>query len=229
MKIGIIGAMMVEVEALRERMEGARTQTISGMAFTEGKLCGCDAVVAVAGVGKVSAAMCAQTMILRYAPQAIINTGVAGGIGQGLSVCDVVVATAVAQHDMDTSPFGDPVGLISALNQVEIPCDEGLCKALCAAAQRVGIEPKRGLVVSGDQFIASSEQIARIRQHFDALATEMEGAAIGQVCALNHLPFAVVRAISDGGNEEAHMSYPQFVKIAAARSVEILEAFLRGE
>ena len=108
MKIGIIGAMDVEVETLRSRMEGATLETVSGMQFAQGRLAGCDAVVAVAGVGKVSAAMCAQTLILRYQPDVVINTGVAGGIGPDLKVLDVVLATAVVQHDMDTSPLGDP-------------------------------------------------------------------------------------------------------------------------
>lgn len=228
MKIGIIGAMDVEVEALRSRMEGATLETVSGMQFAQGRLAGCDAVVAVAGVGKVSAAMCAQTLILRYQPDVVINTGVAGGIGPDLKVLDVVLATAVVQHDMDTSPLGDPVGYISGLGCVEMPCDAALCAALADAAARAGIAVRRGLVASGDQFIASAEQIARIRAHFDAQAAEMEGGAIGQVSTANGVPFAVLRAISDGGNEEAKMSYPQFVQRASERSVRILMEYLQA-
>lgn len=228
MKIGIIGAMDVEVETLRGLMEGAKTETVSGMRFDEGKILGRDVVVAVAGVGKVSAAMCAQTMLLLYKPDVVINTGVAGGIGPNLQVLDVVLATAVVQHDMDTSPLGDPVGYISGLRRVEMPCDAALCDALAAAASSVGIEVRRGLVASGDQFIASKEQIDRIRAHFDAQAAEMEGGAIGQVCTAGGVPFAVLRAISDGGNEAAKMSYPQFVALASERSVRILQAYLRG-
>ena len=92
----------------------------------------------------------------------------------------------------------------------------------------MGVEPVRGLIVSGDQFIGSQAQIDRIRAHFDARAAEMEGAAIGQVCATNRVPVTVIRAISDGGDADAQMNYPQFVKLAAARSVRIVEAFLRG-
>ena len=141
---------------------------------------------------------------------------------------DVVVATAVAQHDLDTTAFGDPMGLIPGLNVVEMPCDETVCRDVIAAAERIGVEPKRGLVVSGDQFIASKEKIDGIKAHFDALAAEMEGASIGQVCSVNKVPFAVIRAISDGGNEEAGMDYPQFVKLAAARSVRLVEEYLRA-
>lgn len=226
MKIGLIGAMTVEVEALKEKTENKRVSVISGMEFVEGTLCGKSVVLAVAGVGKVNAAMCAQTMILMFKPDVIINTGVAGGIGSGVKILDVVVATEVAQHDMDTSPLGDPVGLISGLNMVEMPCDEETCGRVCAAAESVGVKPYRGMIVSGDQFIGSQEQIDRIKTHFPAMAAEMEGASIGQVCTLNQVPFAVVRAISDGGDEAANMNYPQFVKIAAAKSVEIIQAYL---
>ena len=228
MKIGIIGAMDVEVEALRGQVEGTRTEVVSGMRFDEGRLLGHDLVVAEAGVGKVAAAMCAQTMVLRSHPDLMINTGVAGGIGKGLQVLDVVLATAVVQHDMDPSPLGDPVGFLPAIEKIEMPCDEALCESLQAAAARAGIAVKRGLVATGDQFIASKEQIARIHAHFDALAAEMEGGAIGQVCTANGVPFAVLRAISDGGNEEAKMSYPKFVDLASQRSLAILMEFLRG-
>ena len=124
--------------------------------------------------------------------------------------------------------LGDPVGYISGLGCVEMPCDAALCAALADAAARAGIEVRRGLVASGDQFIASAEQIARIRVHFDAQAAEMEGGAIGQVCTANGVPFAVLRAISDGGNEEAKMSYPQFVQRASERSVRILMEYLQA-
>ena len=120
------------------------------------------------------------------------------------------------------------MGYISGLGCVEMPCDAALCAALADAAARAGIEVRRGLVASGDQFIASAEQIARIRAHFDAQAAEMEGGAIGQVCTANGVPFAVLRAISDGGNEEAKMSYPQFVQLASERSVRILMEYLQA-
>ena len=228
MRIGIIGALQMEVAALREKMEGAKTTRISGMEFTEGTLHGKDVVVAVAGVGKVNAAVCCQTMILTFRPDEVINTGVAGGIGKGLSVLDVVVATAVVQHDTDASALGDPVGFISGLDTVEMPCDTGMARRLCRAAERAGIAPQRGLIATGDQFIASRAQIERITAHFDAVAAEMEGGAIGQACAMNRVPFAVVRAISDGGDEDAKMSFPQFVALAAARSVSILEEYLKS-
>ena len=229
-KIGIIGAMRVEAESLRMLCTQTRTTAVSGIEFIEGSLFGQDVVLAVSGVGKVSAAVCTQAMILRFAPDCVINTGVAGGIGAGLRLMDVVVGTKVAQHDMDTSALGEPVGLISGLDKVFMDCDEGLSTAICRAAQAVGVAPHRGLIVSGDQFIASAEQIARIHKNFpEAMAAEMEGASIGQVCAMNGVPFAVIRAISDGGDEAASMNFPEFVKRSAERSIDILRAFLQGK
>ncbi len=228
MKIGLIGAMTVEVETLRDRCENRVDHVISGRNFYEGNLCGHDVVLAVAGVGKVNAGMCAQTMILKFAPDVIINTGVAGGIGSGVKILDVVVASSVAQHDMDTSPLGDPIGYIDGINMVEIPCDEDSTARLCAAAKACGVDPVCGLIVSGDQFIGSEEQIAKIRASFNAKAAEMESGAIGQVCTYNGTPFTVLRAISDGGDEAANMNYPQFCKLAVAKSVEIIEAYLRA-
>ena len=229
MKIGLIGAMTVEVEALKEMTENKRVHVISGMEFVEGTLCGKDVVLAVAGVGKVNAGVCTQTMILSFKPDVIINTGVAGGIGKEVKILDVVVADKVAQHDMDTSPLGDPVGFITGINKVDMICDEDTSNRLCAAAEACGVAPIRGMIVSGDQFIGSKEQIDKISAHFDAKAVEMEGGAIGQVCTMNGgVRFAVVRAISDGGDEEANMNYPQFCKIACARSVEIICAYLKG-
>ena len=118
--IGIIGAMRVEMEALAAALENKKTEVVSDIEFHTGSLSGRDVVLAVCGVGKVFAAMCAQTMILRFGATKIINTGVAGTLTDKLSVGDIAVADDVVQHDMDTSPLGDPVGLISGLNIVHI-------------------------------------------------------------------------------------------------------------
>ena len=121
--IGIIGAMHIEVETVKSLMENKVSETVSGMEFVSGTLFGRKIVVAVCGIGKVAAAMCAQTMILKYSPECIINTGVGGSLDPELHICDVVIAESLVQHDMDTSPLGDPVGLISGINIVNIPCD----------------------------------------------------------------------------------------------------------
>ncbi len=225
-KIGIIGAMGVEIEALAAAMENVQRETFGRIELRSGTLCGQQVVLAKCGVGKVFAAMCAQTMILRCGVDAIINTGVAGTLSNQLSIGDIAVSADVVQHDMDTSPLGDPVGLISGLNIVHMPADPALADAVEAAITAAGGKYLRGTIASGDQFIAGEAKKAWIRDTFGAIACEMEGAAVGQVCTANGVPFAVIRAISDGGNEESPMDYPTFVKMAAARSAAVVQAVL---
>lgn len=225
--IGIIAAMDVEMNSLRSFMEDTETETISGIKFVRGTLEGRDVVTAVCGIGKVFAALCAQTMILHYQPAAIINTGVAGTLTDALSIGSIAVSSAVVQHDMDTSPLGDPVGLISGINKVELPADRLLCGQLSACAKVMGVRTATGVIASGDQFVASAERKAFIASHFGAIACEMEGAAIGQVCYVNRVPFCVLRAISDSADGSSHMDYPSFVKMAAEQSVSLLRRFMR--
>lgn len=226
--IGIIAAMNVEMDGLRAHMESPVSETVSGVTFVRGIIEGREVVTAVCGIGKVFAALCAQTMILRYAPEAIINTGVAGTLTDELSIGNLAVSACVVQHDMDTSAIGDPVGLISGINMVEIPADKALTERLCAAAETVGVKTLTGCIASGDQFVASPGRKTFITDTFSAIACEMEGAAIGQVCYVNGVPFCVLRAISDSADGSSHMDYPVFAQMAAEQSVRLLLAFLRG-
>lgn len=226
--IGIIAAMNVEMESLRSHIENPVTETVGGVTYVSGRLEGQEVVTAVCGVGKVFAALCAQAMILRYRPECIINTGVAGTLTDRLSVGDIAVSTGVVQHDMDTSPIGDPLGLISGINKVVLPADEALAKKLTACASALGIKTLPGIVASGDQFVASAARKAFIVGQFDAIACEMEGAAVGQACYVNGVPFCVLRAISDSADGSSHMDYPAFTRLAAEQSVRLLLAFLRG-
>ena len=226
--IGIIAAMNVEMESLRSHIENPVTETVGGVTYVSGRLEGQEVVTAVCGVGKVFAALCAQAMILRYRPECIINTGVAGTLTDRLSVGDIAVSTGVVQHDMDTSPIGDPLGLISGISKVVLPADEALAKKLTACASALGIKTLPGIVASGDQFVASAARKAFIVGQFDAIACEMEGAAVGQACYVNGVPFCVLRAISDSADGSSHMDYPAFTRLAAEQSVRLLLAFLRG-
>lgn len=225
-RIGIIGAMRVEIETLKQNLEDMHTETVGGMEFYTGNLSGVNTVLAVCGVGKVFAAMCAQTMILHFGADAILNTGVAGTLTDALSVGDIAVASDVVQHDMDTSPLGDPVGLISGLNLVKMPADPVLVRTVCSAIEAQNGNYRIGTIASGDVFVASEQKKQSIRAAFDAIACEMEGAAIGQVCTVNHIPFAVIRSISDGGDENSQMDYPTFVQMAAARSADVVQSAL---
>ena len=229
--IGIIGAMQIEVEALCHAMTDTETETVGNMEFVYGTLKGKHVVCAKCGIGKVFAAMCAQTMILRYAPDAIVNSGVAGTLSDKLSIGQIALAEQVVQHDMDTSPIGDPVGLISGINIIYIPADPTVTACLAAAVGSVGVPYMRGTVASGDQFICHTADKDRIRSTFETpdkpvIACEMEGAAIGQVCYVNRIPYGILRAISDGGDENAFADYPTFLAAAAKTATEVMLRFV---
>lgn len=225
--IGIIGAMQSETAALVAAMTDTVSENVSGVTYTKGILEGKEVVVATSGIGKVFAAVCAQTMILRYAPSLLVNTGVAGTLTGALSVGDVAIASALVQHDMDTSAIGDPVGLVSGINKIYFDADENAVDAFSKCVAAEGGKSIVGCIASGDQFIASKEKKEEIVARFSAIACEMEGAAIAHVAFINSTPFAVLRAISDSADGEASMDYPTFVKLAAARSVAVLRRFLR--
>ena len=224
--IGIIGAMQIEIEGLKAEMTEITEEVISGVTYTKGKLAGKEVVCAVCGVGKVFAAIAAQTMILRYAPRALLNTGVAGGLADGLAVGDIVLADNVVQHDMDTSPIGDPKGLLSGINVIYMNADEKASELLMRLVRESGINAVRGAIASGDQFIASKAQKDTIKTNFpDAVACEMEGASIGQVCYVNKVKFAVLRAISDNADGGAVEDFPAFAKQTAENYVGIMAKF----
>ena len=225
--IGIIGAMSIEVDRFKAQMQDATYETISGTEFVSGTLWGKPTVVAVSGVGKVNAAICTEAMIMKYSPKFIINSGVAGGLDSSLSLCSAVIASSVIQHDMDTSPLGDPVGYISGLGLVEIPTDEELSQKLLDSAIENDIHAIKGKIVSGDQFINSSEKKDYLKETFDAAACEMEAAAIGHVCFKNDVPFAILRTISDNADDSSHISFNDFVDLAAVNMEEIMKAFLK--
>lgn len=224
MKIGIIGAMSVEVEALKAKMKNSSTVRVSGIDFCCGELFGKDTVVAQCGIGKVFAAICAQTMIIRFGVSHVINTGVGGTLTDKLSILDIAIADGVVQHDMDTSPIGDPIGLISGINRVVLPTSKSLARVAQSAARELGYGTMCGIVASGDQFISSRERKNFIVDNFGAICCEMEGAAIGHVCYVNGVECLIVRAISDSATGDAQMEYPQMVALAAARSQALVES-----
>ena len=226
--IGIIAAMVPEIEAVKAAMTDKSTKTVSGIEFVSGKLYGKDAVVAKCGLGKVFAAVCAQTMILTYSPEFIINIGVGGTLTDKLTIGDIAISGDVVQHDMDTSPLGDPVGLVSGINIVHFPADPRLTEGLSSAAKKVGVNCLIGTIASGDQFIASRERKNFIRDSFGAVCCEMEGAAVGHVCYVNGVPFAVLRAISDSADNSSHMDYGEFVLLAAERSFNVISEFVKN-
>ena len=228
MKIGIIGAMKSEMDAIKSHVEGPEVKTIGGVDFIEGKLKGVSVVVATSGIGKVAAGICAQSMILEYKPDTIINIGVAGSLTPELNIGDIAVATAVVQHDMDTTGLGDPIGFISGLAIVEIPSSRDAADALARTATELGFKNRQGVIATGDIFVTSTEKKKSIIDSFGSIACEMEGAGVGQACYVNGVPFCVLRAISDNGDENVHQDYHMSLEMAADRATQVMENYLEG-
>lgn len=219
--IGVIGALSEEVEWLISRLDSHGCELVGGIEFHTGALEGKSVAIARCGVGKVFAAMCAEAMIIRYSPSLIINTGVGGALDAQLTTGDIVIADRLCQHDMDTSPLGDPKGLISGINVIFMNCDERAVQLLLSTGKKLSYKVKCGTVASGDRFIASKNEKNKIVKDFSADVCEMEGGAIAQTAFVNKTPFVVVRAISDSADGEATMDYMSFLPIVAQRSAAL--------
>ena len=227
-KLGIIGAMEIEVAILKSKLEDAKVTKVGPMEFYEGKLAGCDVVIVMCGVGKVHAAMCTQTLCCMFGVTHIVNTGVAGSLDAELDICDVLVSTDAIQHDMDVTHLGYDVGKVPGLDVQAFPADEQLMKYAYDASE--AIRPghtKLGRVATGDQFVCSDEQKAKIIADTGASCTEMEGGSIAQVAYVNQVPFVILRAISDKADGSAELDYPTFEKIAAENCAAVTEALAK--
>ena len=235
--IGIICAMQEELKEIKAGMEPDGELNYSGIDFFLGRLEGQEIVCAVCGVGKVFAAVCAQTMILKFHPSAIINVGVAGSLSDSLGVADIVIARQLVQHDMDVTALGVPKGQILGSDIQYISTTEEIRDQLFSAIMMLNSEGAfggrelkalQGIIASGDQFISSKAKKQLIVEEFKAIACEMEGAAIAQVCYVNKLPFCVLRAISDSADDSAKMDYPAFVELASSNSAKVIRYFLKN-
>ncbi len=220
MTIGVIGAMQMEVDTLQESMTDIQIEECSGIRFICGRIEDIHVVAAVCGVGKVFAAICAEAMILNYRVDAVINIGVAGSLTKDLSVLDVAVASHVVQHDMNTSAIGDPLGLLSGINKIFLPADARMNQLLAECLEEEGIRYLTGPIATGDLFVEGQKHKEQIRSRFGAIAAEMEGGSIGQVCYVNQVPFAVLRSISD--SEGGAMDFETFAEQAALQSIAVV-------
>ena len=222
--LGIIGAMEVEVEKLRAKMTETEMKTVAGMNFCKGKLEGKDVVIVRSGIGKVNAAMCAQILADVYHADHVINTGIAGSLKAEINIGDIVLSTDALQHDMDARAFGYDPGQIPRVDTDEKMLS--LAKECCEKVNpEIGVFT--GRVVSGDQFISDKEKKKWLTDTFAGYCTEMEGAAIAQVCYFNHIPFLIVRAISDKADDSASMDYPTFEAQAIRHSVNLMAEMIR--
>ena len=224
--IGILGALDIEVAKLYEELEDATVEEAYGYKYARGRLCGRDVVVAKCGVGKVNAAVCAQTMVVKYAPELIVNSGVAWSLTKELDICDIAVGKDIVQHDFDTTGCGDHIGFVSTVEMTYFPCDEKASAAILGAAKELGINARFTRIASGDQFITARARKEWIVETFGAAACEMEAGAIAQVCYIAGIRCAVIRAISDATDDQHGMEFDQFAALAAENSVRVLKKAL---
>lgn len=226
-KLGIIGAMSIEVENLKSKMSKLNISQKAGMEFYEGLLAGMACVVVQCGVGKVNAAMCVQILCDCFSVTHIVNTGVAGSLCADLDIGDFVISREAIYHDFDCSVINPnyTVGQVPGLPVRFFPADEGMMALAQEAAEQVYVgHTKLGTVASGDQFVCDKTLKGRIISNTGALCTEMEGAAIAHAAWRNGVPFVVIRAISDKADDSAQMDYPTFEKIAAERCAAVTQA-----
>ncbi len=225
--IGIIGAMPEEVNGIKNFLSDAKSETISGIEFITGCAYGKDIVVAQCGVGKVNAAICTEAMILKYSPECIVNTGIAGCLTAELDICDIAIADKTVQYDMDTTAFGDPLGFISGLNTVYLESNCKIVEKLTNAAKTLkDTKLKTGTTATGDIFVYSAELRKKITDNFNAIANDMEGASIAHVCRANRTDFGIIRVMSDNADNSLHMDYDKFKLIACDKSVELIKKFI---
>lgn len=229
MTFGIIAAMKEEMEILLSEMEVKEIKKKANMKFNFGKIYNKSVAAVVCGIGKVNAAVCAQILIDDFKVDRIINVGIAGGLGDNIYPGDIVIATNLIQHDMDATAFGDKLGQIPRLDTYEFNCDSELVrKAMNACKFLKENNSFTGRIVTGDQFISNEDKIRWLKNEFGALACEMEGGSIAQVCYLNDIPFVVIRSISDNANNGAHMDYKKFAPIAIKNSTVIIKHMLEN-
>ncbi|SDJ81967.1 5'-methylthioadenosine/S-adenosylhomocysteine nucleosidase [Billgrantia gudaonensis] len=227
-RIGIIGAMAQEVAHLASLLQDRRTRTHVGCTFHHGRLHGADVIILQSGIGKVNAAIGTTLLLDVYQPEAIINTGSAGGFGEGLGVGDIVVSSEVRHHDVDAVVFGYEHGQVPDMPAAYLP-DERLVQVARECVEALGeVRVTEGLIATGDVFMACPERVAQTRTRFPTmLAAEMEAAAIAQTCHLYGCPFVVIRALSDiAGGSDNHLSFAQFLDQAADHSARMVEAMV---
>ena len=229
-KIGIIGAMEIEVETLKSHMQITNTLEKASMTFLEGTLNDIPVVIVRSGIGKVNAGMCVQILSDVFQVTHVINTGVAGSLNAAIDIGDIVVSSDALYHDVDATGFGYPLGEVPQLGTLSFTADAQMIAQAKASCQIVNpdIQVFEGRIVSGDQFVSSKTQKAKIVADTGAICTEMEGTAIAHAAWRNGVPFVVIRAISDKADDSAQMDYPTFEAIAAKRCAAVTQILAKN-
>ncbi|WP_019415531.1 5'-methylthioadenosine/S-adenosylhomocysteine nucleosidase [Paenisporosarcina sp. TG20] len=223
MKIAVIGAMEEEVEALRLAIQNPKTTVIANSEYTEGVYAGHDIVLLKSGIGKVNAAMSTSILLHHFKPDAVINTGSAGGFDAELEVGAIVISDEVRHHDVDVTAFGYEMGQVPQLPAAFIS-DAKLRKIAEEAVEELGqLQFATGLIATGDSFMSDPERVNSVRMYFPHMkAAEMEAAAVAQVCYQFKVPFVVIRSLSDIAGKESSISFEEFLPTAAKHSTEIV-------
>lgn len=228
-KVGIIGAMSVELELLKSKLgENPAVTKAGGMTFTEGKINGISVVLVQSGVGKVNAALCAQRLILKFGCTYIINTGIAGAMASGLKVLDFVASTDAVYHDMDATGFGYKKTEIPQMKCSDFPADGKMLEAARSAFKEFPAEHKLvfGRIATGDQFISDKEKKSAIQETCSPACVEMEGAAVAHACWINEIPFVIIRCMSDMADDDGESIYSFNENEAASLSGSLVLSML---
>lgn len=228
--IAIIGAMEQEMSLLKSHLESSRQEKIAQFEMTLGRLAGQDVVLLQCGVGKVNAAVGCALLLDHYRPEAVFNTGSAGGMLPEQTFGDIVLSSDVLHHDADVTAFGYAPGQLPGMParfkaDVELleKAEMGLSRLKVRGEIPASLGFSRGTIGSGDVFVHDSDLIAQIRKHFpDLCAVEMESAAIAQTCHLFRVPFVIIRALSDIAGKESPMKFDEFLPLASRRSAELI-------
>lgn len=227
--IGIIGAMKEEVDALLKRAQIEKENKLLNYTFYEGKIASKEVVILQGGIGKVNTGICVSLLLSHYDIEYVINIGSAGGLQSYENVGDVVISSYVAYHDLDLSAFGRKIGELPDMPRF-IPADKNLVKKAKNILNKLHIHENVGLIVSGDQFVGSQQQVDVIKQNFpEALCSEMEAAALGHVCYQFHTPFIITRSLSDVfGKGESSIQFDEYLKIASENSAQLCVELIQG-
>lgn len=228
--IGIICALSIEVEELTKLLENKQENTYAKMKYISGTINGKEVVMTECGIGKVNAAMSTQVMIDRYNPDVIINSGIAGSVSKELKIGDIVISKDCVQHDFDGTQMGDPKGLIQYNDEtrIDIPVSVDVAQKLFEACKDIeNTNVKLARIATGDIFVADKAMRQSVADEFDAVACEMEGGAVAQVCYRNEVPCAVLRCISDDFDENDFMDFMEFRFLAADKSMTAIKNFLQ--
>ncbi len=225
--VAVIGALQPEVDGLIAEMSEYTCERVSGIDFYVGRLYGRKVALCKSGMGKVFAALAAEIMMIKYTPDILVNTGTGGALAPDLKTGDIIVARDLCQHDVDTTPLGNPLGMIPELGKVYFEADKKATKVLLSAAKTLGLTAREGRVASGDYFVHDEADKARIVKDFNADICEMEGGAVAQVAAANGIPFAIIRAAANSADGNSDMDFAEFMPMAAENSLNIVKSIIK--